>query len=74
MADNPFITAGANAEEQKTDNKGIGKQVLFGVAFVGGMGAATVCNMSGYPGMAFGFGMIGLIGLVTFIGSLRADG
>ncbi len=61
-----------SVQEKSSKKPAAGKQVLFGVAFVGGLGAATICNMSGYHGMAFGFGMVGLIGLVTFIGSLRA--
>ena len=71
MAENTYFDT---VQEESSGKRTIGKQVLFGIAFVGGMGAATFCNMSGYPGLAFGFGMIGLIGLVTFIGSLRADG
>lgn len=71
MAENTFLETGVEVPDENSDSKDSGRHVLFGIAFVGGMGAATVLNMSGYPGMAMGCGMIGLIGLVTFIGSLQ---
>lgn len=74
MAEERSFENGAEIVEQEQVSRNTGKQFIYGVAFVGGMGAATFCNMAGYPGVAFGFGMLGLIGLVTFIGSLRADG
>ncbi len=73
MAENRSFEANSEVGEQGSEKKRPGRQVAYGIAFVGGMGAATVCNMTGYPGLAFGFGMVGLVGLATFIGSLRAD-
>jgi len=74
MAEQTSFESGKEIIEQEQVSKKPGRQFIYGVAFIGGMGAATLCNMSGYPGIAFGFGMLGLIGLVMFIGSLRTDG
>ena len=73
MSENTFLETGENTPEETLEKKGSGRHVAYGIAFVGGMGAATAFNMSGYPGIAMGFGMVGLIGLATFIGTLRKD-
>ena len=73
MPENTFLETSVNAPEETSEKKGAGRQVAYGIAFVGGLGAATVFNMSGHPGLAMGFGMVGLIGLATFLGTLRQD-
>lgn len=51
----------ASQEAEKTQN---GRLFFFGLAFIGGLGAATLCNMFGYTALAMGLGMVGLISMV----------
>ncbi len=60
------------AESQKAEKMKNGRLFLFGLLFIGGLGAATVCNMFGYTALAMGLGMIGVICMVILTLNLFA--
>ena len=49
------------------------RQLFFGVAFIGGLGAATLCNMIGRTGWAMGLGLASLSFMAILLLSLKND-
>lgn len=60
------------ATSKKNDKANSARLFFFGMAFIGGLGAATLCNMMGYTGWAMGLGMMGIISMVVLILNLQA--
>jgi hypothetical protein len=54
-------------ESQKVEKSKNARLFFFGLAFIGGLGAATLCNMLGYTGWAMGLGMVGLASMAILI-------
>ena len=54
------------AEERKQTNEAT-KLLAYGVLFLSGLTAATLCNTLGYTRTAIGLGLIGVIGMVVLI-------
>lgn len=46
--------------------------IIFGSVFVGGLIAATLCNMMGYTTLAIGLGVVGLLSMATLIVKLNS--
>lgn len=55
------------AENQKNTKAENTRLFLLGLAFIGGLGAATLCNMMGYTAWAMGLGMVGLGCMAIFM-------
>lgn len=45
---------------------------FLGLAFVGGLAAATLCNMTGFTSLAIGFAVIGVVCMAALILKLNA--
>lgn len=58
--------------KEANDKKKQSRLVFFGSAFVGGLIAATLCNMMGYTTLAIAFCVGGLIGMVALIVKLSS--
>ena len=58
---------------QKSDKTKSARLFFYGLAFIGGLGAATLCNMMGYTGWAMGFGMLGLASMSALLLNMNAD-
>ena len=54
-------------DNQKAEKSKNARLFFFGLAFIGGLGAATLCNMLGYTGWAMGLGMVGLASMAILI-------
>jgi hypothetical protein len=61
LCDEPLATG------QKTEQAKNARLFFFGLAFIGGLGAATLCNMLGYTAWAMGLGMVGLASMAILI-------
>ncbi len=57
-----------NQNSERTQNF---RLCALSFAFIGALGAATLCNMLGYTGWAMGLGMIGLCCMAMFLLNLK---
>lgn len=57
----------AMEQDQNVERKQNIRTCALGVAFIVGLGIATVTNMMGYTGWAMGIGLIGVCCMVMFI-------
>jgi hypothetical protein len=64
------VPLAANQQNDRTKNN---RLFLFGAAFVGGLVAATVCNMMGHTVMAIGLGIVGVVSIALLLLGLNAD-
>lgn len=64
------VPLAAGKQSDKTKNA---RMFLFGLAFIGGLGAATLCNMLGYTGWAMGLGMVGIASMAILILNLFSE-
>jgi hypothetical protein len=67
LCDEPLASGG---KVEKSENA---KLFVFGLAFIGGLGAATLSNMLGYTGLAMGLGMVGLASMVILVIKMFSD-
>jgi hypothetical protein len=60
------------SERQEAEKPKNGRLFFYGLLFIGGLGAATVCNMFGYTALAMGLGMVAVISMVVLTLNLFA--
>jgi hypothetical protein len=61
------------AESQKYDRVKNNRLFVLGAAFVGGLVAATLCNMMGHTVLAIGLGIVGVVSIALLLLGLNAD-
>lgn len=59
------------SKKQESSSAKNARLTFFGLTFVGGLGAATLCNMMGYTGWAMGLGTAGIASMVFLVFNLQ---
>jgi len=64
---NEPLVEGLNKHRTKTN-----RLYFLGMAFVGGLVLATLCNIAGYPMLAIGFAVVGILSMAGLLLKLNA--